>query len=66
MKNIEFGKCDVCGERGPINRTYYRYDMKCECHSPNHFEIVYHCKDCIPKEPTYTQIHFKTIDLKKI
>ena len=63
---VEYGKCDVCGKHGPVMRTYYSYDIKCECHSPTHAELVIHCSTCEPKEPTYTKIHFKTSDLKKI
>lgn len=54
---IETGICSVCGISGPIRRKYYNYDMKCECHSPNHFEIVYVCDTCEPVEPKNTIIH---------
>ena len=63
---FEYGRCEVCGEEGILTRTYFRYDIKCECHSPNHFEIVLHHKDCVPKEPTYTKVSFRTEELKKI
>ena len=59
----EFGKCDICKEDKPLERTYYRYDIKCECHSPYHFELVIHCKDCVPEEPSETKIVLKTKDL---
>lgn len=36
---IEFGKCDYCGKETTVQRKYYHYDIKCDCHSPNHFEI---------------------------
>lgn len=62
----EFGKCQICGNEGNIERTYFRYDIKCECHSPNHFEIVFHCKDCIPKEPLETKIIINTKNLCKL
>lgn len=61
---IEFGKCQVCGKEAALERMYFRYDIKCECHSPNHFELVCHCSDCTPKEPQYTKVEFKTEDLK--
>lgn len=61
---MEFGKCEVCGKEAPLVRTYFRYNIKCECHSPNHFVLVRHCKGCIPKEPVYTKVEFKTEDLK--
>jgi len=52
----EIGKCDICGKYAPINRKYYYYPIKCECHSPQHFEIVLYCSDCIPIEPERTTI----------
>lgn len=51
---IEFGICPICGKKGQLERKYYRYDFKCECHSPKHFELVFHCKDCEPEEPHTT------------
>jgi len=63
---IEIDKCDVCGkENVHVSRKYYRYDIKCECHSPHHFELVRYCKDCIPKEPKETKIFIKTENLKR-
>jgi hypothetical protein len=62
----EFGKCEICNEETFLNRTYFRYDIKCECHSPYHFEIVRHCKNCIPKEPNVTNITIKTESLKEL
>lgn len=62
----EYGKCEVCGEEGVLRRTYFEYPIKCECHSPNHFELVRHHKGCIPKEPEYTRISLKTADLKRL
>lgn len=56
----EIGTCDVCGrENVPLARKYYNYDIKCACHSPNHFEIVFYCKNCEPKEPEETTIQFR-------
>jgi hypothetical protein len=66
MGDIEFGNCDTCKKEAELNRVYYRYDIKCECHSPNHFEIVRHCKDCKSKEPLETRVKFKTSNLKKL
>lgn len=43
---IEVGRCDICGEVKPLRRKYYHYDIKCDCHSPKHFEIVMHWLDC--------------------
>ncbi|MDD3029802.1 MAG: hypothetical protein PHS57_05940 [Alphaproteobacteria bacterium] len=32
-------------------RTYFRLPIKCDCHSPEHFDLVEHCPDCIPVRP---------------
>lgn len=63
---VEFGKCEICGKETTMERTYFRYRIKCECHSPYHFVLVIHCKDCIPEEPANTKIVIKTKDLVKI
>ena len=56
MGDIEFGACEVCGKERELTRTYYRYKIKCDCHSPNHFETVRHCSECKPVEPEYTDV----------
>mgnify|MGYP005608329895 FL=1 len=61
---IEFGKCDICGKEGNLGRTYFEYDIKCDCHSPRHFELVVHCKDCIPSMPTKIHPYIKAMDGK--
>jgi hypothetical protein len=53
---IEFGKCDICGKQGVLSRKYYHYDIICRCHSPKHFDLVRHCKDCKPVRPMETKI----------
>ena len=53
---IEHGCCEYCGEIGPINRKYYTYGIQCQCHSPEHFELVYHCDKCEPKDPGIKKI----------
>lgn len=59
------GKCEVCGkENVALERTYFRYDIPCECHGPSHFICVDHCKDCVPKEPRESKVTLKTEDLK--
>lgn len=63
---IEYDKCDICGNKDLLQRKYYRYDIKCECHSPYHFEVVKYCKNCKPREPHETRILFKTKDLKRV
>lgn len=61
---IEIGTCSVCKEETiGINRKYFNYDIKCECHSPNHFELVYHCNNCIPIEPVITKMTVNTENL---
>ena len=57
---VEFGKCDYCGKEGPMNRKYFHYPIKCECHSPQHFEIKWHCNDCFPVEPETTKLTVRT------
>lgn len=63
---IETGSCQYCDYQGPINRTYFRYDINCDCHSPQHLEIVWHCDECEPKEPTLTKITINTKYLKQL
>lgn len=63
--SIEFGKCEVCGVESPLQRTVWYYAIKCECHSPSHFEMKRHCKYCVPKEPIETRITLKTETLGK-
>ena len=66
MYEIEIGVCEVCGKKNvPLNRKYYDYpDVKCECHSPHHFDLVRYCNDCKPKQPTYTRIQVRTDSLR--
>ena len=65
MNATIYGTCDICKKETHLQITYFHYDIKCECHSPNHFEIVYHCEDCIPIEPVTTKIVIKTENLSK-
>ena len=62
----EYGKCQICGTEGPVARKYYYYKLKCECHSPEHFEIVWHCDKCEAKEPIVTKITIKTKNLNEL
>lgn len=55
---IEYGKCQICGQETPLKRTYFNYPFKCDCHSPNHFELVRHCADCKPEPPKSTVVFF--------
>ena len=27
----EFGKCPICGQEGSLDRTYFVYNIPCEC-----------------------------------
>lgn len=54
--DVECGKCEYCDYEGPINRTYFKYGIKCLCHSSEHFEIVWHCDECEPKDPGVRRI----------
>jgi hypothetical protein len=62
----EWGICDCCGNDGPIVRTYYRYDVKCECCNNKHFEIVYHCIKCEPTDPGIRKIQLSNEQKHKI
>lgn len=57
----EYGKCQICSKEAPLRRKYYHYNIECECCSsggkPQHFEIVWYCKDCQPKPPRKVTIH---------
>ena len=47
--SMESGKCVYCGEHKILRRTYYRYNVVCDCCSgTSHFEYARHCKDCKP------------------
>jgi hypothetical protein len=65
MGAMEYGKCEVCGKETGLQRTYWKYDLQCECHSPLHFEFVRHCKDCKPQEPKQITVIFETSTLSK-
>lgn len=62
------GNCEVC-KKEEVNlwRTYFKFPhVKCECHSPYHFEIVEHCETCEPKPPRTTKIEVTTENLNYI
>lgn len=44
---IEVGKCSICGKEKQLHRRYYHYDIPCECHGEQHFEIIFYCNDCV-------------------
>ena len=61
---VEFGKCDICGENAKLARTYFVYPIKCECHGNNHFEMIKHCENCTPVLPKQIRPEFKGMDGK--
>jgi len=61
MCEIESGICEICGNEGPLLRTYFYYGIKCDCHSPEHFELIRHCQDCVPKPPNMTTVYMKPV-----
>ena len=52
----QFGQCDICKKQTFVESKFYHYGFKCDCHSPEHFERVNYCKDCVPKKPPYTKV----------
>jgi hypothetical protein len=57
MMYSEWGICECCGEERVIGRTYFHYEIDCECcHGKEHFEIVYHCGYCEAKDPGIRKI----------
>lgn len=57
MGEIEFGTCPICGKEASMERTYFYYDIHCQCCGCKqddldmHFELRIHCKDCVPDVP---------------
>ena len=66
MSSIMYGKCEVCGKDASLQRTYFRYNMPCECHNGYHSEHVDHCNNCVPKEPKETKVVVNTEKLKQV
>jgi len=64
MCSIEQGTCDICHTPNvPITRHYqYWKTIKCDCCSPQHFDIIRHCKDCKPIELQTTRYTSKGHD----
>lgn len=62
MGDIEWGKCEICGKEGPLERTYFFYPIHCECcgskdkdGQKRHFVLVRHCDKC--QAPVPNVIH---------
>lgn len=69
MNNTEYGICDICGREANLQRKYYHFNIKCECHLPTHSEMIKYCSDCVPLRPAETTIEiFDPVDekIKKI
>ena len=53
----EFGKCPICGREDSLDRTYFVYNIPCECCGCKrdgknmHFEMISHCANCVPDIP---------------
>lgn len=57
MNEQEFGECDCCGKKTTLSRKYFNYSIKCDCcNGDEHFQIVRHCENCIPKPPENVKI----------
>lgn len=55
---IEYGKCEICGNEGPLERTYFYHPVHCDCcgsrdseGQKRHFVIAHHCERCAPAIP---------------
>ena len=67
MCGIEWGKCEVCGKEDQLERTYFYYNVKCECcgnKNNRHFEIVHHCHKCPAPVPVHIHPWVKAMDCK--
>lgn len=66
MNSIELGKCDICGKETSLSRTYFYYNIPCECCGCKidgknmHFELVHHCEHCVPKIPKEITLSVKS------
>ena len=67
----ELGKCDICGKETVLSRTYFHYNIPCQCCGCKedgmdmHFVCVHHCKDCVPDVPkVITPLLISKIDNK--
>lgn len=55
--DLEYGKCPICGKEKPLDRTYFYYNIPCECcgckrdGKDMHFELRIHCDKCVPDIP---------------
>ena len=67
MGDLEHGVCGICGKQNVmVHRKYYNYpDVKCECHSPHHFDLVLVCYPII-RDPFDEKVYVITVMNSKI
>lgn len=68
---IEYGKCEICGNEGPLERTYFYYPVHCDCcgskdrnGQKRHFVMVRHCERCAPAIPRNIKVRLLDHDGK--
>lgn len=61
---VEIAICDICGNLKPVNRKYYKYDIKCDCCSCHHHELIRHCNECVPKPPNKVSVELHPLGEK--
>jgi hypothetical protein len=60
--SIEDGHCDICGKYTVLERKYFYYNVRCDCClGDQHFELIRHCNDCVPKAPSRIKITLEGI-----
>ena len=53
---------DICHKKKPVTRTYYEYNIPCECCGGQyHFQVVRTCQDCEPQPPTWVHAQVRPI-----
>lgn len=65
MCGQEYGRCEVCGAEGPLDRTYFYYDIRCDCcgnRDGYHFELMCHCSKCPAPMPDRVRPLIKAMD----
>jgi hypothetical protein len=65
MSDAIMGICPYCNLEKHLMRTYFYYDIECECHAGKHYVMVDHCEECAAKEPALTKVIVKTSKLRK-
>lgn len=60
--DAEYGRCEICGKESVLDRTYFYYDISCECCNKRHHEMVRHCHSCVPEIPDSIHPLIKAMD----